>query len=89
MCDDLADDIQEKGLGFVSWAIYLGFLNCGGQKTKWEVKEQMLPLSKSLHSYFRSTEYIAAVEEQKKQCPAFSIDWDMAESVSLSAILAS
>jgi hypothetical protein len=85
---DLRADIRERGLAMVSWAIHLGYLNCGGEKWSWKMREQVLPLSRAMNAYFHSSDYVSAAEAQKSECPPFSINWDEAETMALNAILA-
>jgi hypothetical protein len=89
MSCDLKSAIEEKGLAMVSWAIYLGFLRCGGQKVVWDLKEQILPLSKPLKGYFASKQYRAAVENRKRNSGPFTISWDQEETRTLTDVLRS
>jgi hypothetical protein len=87
MRDDLAKDIDEKGLAAVSWAVFLGFLRCNGQKVPWEPREQVYGISSRLEKYFKSGEYVAALEGRKAEAGPFEIDWAAAERYCLSAVL--
>jgi hypothetical protein len=84
---DLAVDMRERGLAAVAWAISLGFLRCAGQPARWELREQVFPVSKKLKQYFANAEYLAGVAAQKTALPSFVINWEEAESYCLSAVL--
>ncbi|OHT06621.1 hypothetical protein TRFO_25296 [Tritrichomonas foetus] len=87
MKNDLADDIKEKGLAAVSWAIYLGFLRKDDEVAKWEPREQIFPLSIKLIHYFHKLGFKAIVEEKKKQKARYHIMWDEAEGYCLTAVI--
>lgn len=85
--EDLNSDIQGRGLSAVSWAIYLGFLRENGNLRRWEMKEQLLPLSNRMKNFFRSSEYLNVVKNTKKASGTFSIEWEEAEKVCLTQLL--
>ena len=64
MGSDLAEDIHDRGLAAVSWAIYFGFLRCGDKQFKWGQYEQVYPLSTKLLRYFQSSEYKTKVQKK-------------------------
>lgn len=84
---DLAQDIKDRGLAAVSWAIYFGFLRCGDRQFKWGQYEQVYPLSAKLTKYFNSNEYKGKVKKTVNESEDFHILWDEAESYCLSAII--
>jgi hypothetical protein len=85
--DDLSEDIREKGLAAVSWAIYLGFLRSRGEHAAWAAHEQVYPISTRMKRYFKGGDYVAAVEAKKQESGPFEIEWEAAESYCLSAVL--
>jgi hypothetical protein len=85
---DLSKDVNERGLAAVSWAIYLGFLTCGGEREVWSGREQVFALSQGLSAYFGCRDYRCAVEAAKCVCGPYAIKWEEAESYCLSAVLA-
>lgn len=87
MKNDLENDINERGLAAVSWAIYLGFLQKDGVVYKWDPHEQIFPLTKKLFKYFNSAGYKDIVKEKLKQTAKYSINWSEAEGYCLSAVI--
>ena len=84
---NLKNDIKEKGLASVSWAIYLGFLRCNNQIINWEGRNQAFPLSKKLKSYFESIEYKNLTESSFNNTGNFYIEWKDAESFIIKTLL--
>lgn len=84
---DLAMDIEQRGLAAVSWAVYLGFMKCNGEKATWQPHEQVFPLSKRMKAYFNNSEYVDEVKAAAASCGPFVIDWDAAEQYCLTAVI--
>lgn len=84
---DLREDIEQRGLAAVSWAIYLGFLRKGDNVSKWDPQEQLFPLSHKMQKYFHLSGYDDIVKSKLQQTEKYYIKWDEAESYCLSAII--
>ena len=87
MIRDLKPDMKEHKLSIVSWAIYLGFLTENGKKIKWNLHEQVLPLSMSMVRYFHRWEYRKEVKRAESASGPFRINWEKAKQSALSAIM--
>lgn len=72
---DLQDDIEKYGLAAVSWAIGIGALRLGGKQYKWNLGEQIFPLSTKVFSYFNSYDFTETVDKVIMSLPKFDIDW--------------
>lgn len=75
MKTDLQDDIEKYGLATVSWAIGIGALKLGGETYKWNLGEQIFPLSRKTFTYFNSHDYTEIVDTVINTLPKFEIDW--------------
>ena len=84
---DLAQDIEQRGLAAVSWAVYLGFLKCNGEKVVWTPHEQVFPLSKRMRAYFTDSDYTDDVKQAAATSGPYVIDWESAEQYCLSAVI--
>ena len=81
MKTDLEADIEEKGLGAVSFAIDLGALRLGEEKFEWKAGEQMKPLSLRAKLYFSSFVYTDFIMEEMCEMEHFWIDWESVQEL--------
>ena len=65
----------------VSWAIYLGFMKENGKTVKWELKEQMMPISMRCLLDFMLPSYVLAVSKAKRETGHFEICWKEADLI--------
>lgn len=80
--DDLINDINQRGIGAVSWAIYLGFLrDKDNTPKKFLPHEQIFPLSLRMFRYFKSQGFRNRVAVAKKNSGPFHILWEEAEKI--------
>lgn len=81
MKTDLEADIEERGLGAVSFAIDLGGLRLGEEKFSWTAGEQMKPLSLRVKLYFSSFVYTDFIAEEMCEMEHFWIDWESVQEL--------
>jgi len=84
---DLDDDIKEKGLAAVSWAVYLGSLRENGMKVIWGLKEQIIPISSMCKRYFQKSSFQKEKNKSFMNHGPFEIDWEEADQYALSSLL--
>jgi hypothetical protein len=87
MVNDLMSYINEYGLAFVSWSIYLGYARENGKKIKWDLREQVLPLSIRASKYFYNRGYRKEVDRAMHSSGPFTIDLEAARTSTLSKII--
>jgi hypothetical protein len=73
---DLNTEIKKKSLAMVSWAVGTGALRLQGKQFLWNMGEQVLPLSRTMISYFNSCKYTDTVTEVEMTIGKFTIDWE-------------